>query len=157
VRVPSNGTASFATEAPLATRVWIEVKLFRAGENCLAIQGLNCSLGSSDLTLIPVLEGEVSSGAERARKVLESLQAAAGADDAHRLRYREAAALKRAGDYRQAAAKLRSPVAIDATRPEPLLRLADCLAAAGDSAAAEARLREALAQGLSGDERIWDR
>jgi hypothetical protein len=156
-RVPSNGTATFATEAPLATPVWVDVKLFRAGENCLAIQGLNCSLGSSDLSLVPVLEGEVSSGAERDRRLLESFRAAAGVEHDDVLSYLEAAVLQRAGEHLQAAAKLRLIVNADASRPEPLLRLADNLAAAGDSAAAEAQLREVLARGLTRDERVWDR
>jgi tetratricopeptide (TPR) repeat protein len=78
-------------------------------------------------------------------ELLEAFRDAAQGDDAgDRLEYLEARVLGRRGDHAAAARKLKALVGRDPARPEPLLRFAESLRAAGDPASVERELRSAL-------------
>jgi hypothetical protein len=133
-------------------------ELLRAGENILALQGLNRSLESSDFSLIPVLVGELPVDPARDREVLESFQEQPGdtPEAAARVAYLEARALQRAGRHADAAENFAAVIAQDASRPLPFLRRAQALLAAGDPEDAERTLRRALNDGLEWGGELWN-
>ena len=126
----------------------VELRFVR-GENVLAIQGLNNTRGSTDLSLIPVVRAEFGSDPEKeSQRFAEFREAARGDDAAARRTYLEARVLQRAGKLREAAARFEEVVAADPKQPEPWLHLAECLVAAGKAAEVEARLVAAFRAGL---------
>ena len=119
-------------------------RLLRPGRNVLAIQGLNRSKDSSDLSLIPVLSCRVPRDPKMDRRRFEkSISALKEKGSAERLAYLEGRLLEREGKYREAAAKLEGILTKDATRPEPYLRLAECFRALGQPEAAREWARKA--------------
>jgi serine/threonine protein kinase/Flp pilus assembly protein TadD len=158
-RVPFDALADFITKEPSSTELWLDASLVRDGENCLAVQCLNGSMASTDLIIAPALDGELPPPPTRDQEIAAGLRALAAAakDGAALLVYVEARLLQRAGDHRGAAEKLGALAAADGDGVEPILRLAESLGAAGDPAAAEARLREALATDAFPGREVWDR
>jgi tetratricopeptide (TPR) repeat protein len=109
----------------------------------------------------PVLDGLLEEDAdhdpERDRRLIEKLHAAAPAGEAlHRLLYLEGRLLARAESHREAAEKHARLIVEDPSSPEPCLRLAECLRAAGDPAAAVATIEKALSARSFDDRRLWD-
>ncbi|MBI4583298.1 MAG: tetratricopeptide repeat protein [Planctomycetes bacterium] len=89
------------------------------------------------------------------RRLLEEFRAVAGGGDAlQRLAYLEARLLERAGNHLEAAQKLKELSGVE--EPEPVLRLAENLRAAGDPEAAERELRLALGRGVFDSREMWD-
>jgi tetratricopeptide (TPR) repeat protein len=160
--IASSALATAYAEEPLEWVVLrIDAKLLWPGENLLALQGLNHTLDSSDLTLLPVLRGRLPRDPERGRKLLEAFRAVATSESGPGLiAYLEARLLQLEGKHQEAAAGFEQLAARDVSpdprRPEPLLRLAECLRAAGDPGAAEAKLRAGLEEGLAAERRVWE-
>jgi hypothetical protein len=57
---------------------------------------------------------------------------------------------------REAGEKFQTVLASERTKPEPFLRLAECLIGSGDFLHAEAVLREGLESGIPGDGALWE-
>jgi tetratricopeptide (TPR) repeat protein len=137
--------------------VSIDPKNLRAGENLLAIQGLNNSKSSSDLSLVPVLEAERPPDPARDAKLVADFRAAARGDDAPaRLAYLEGRLRQRAGKPDEAAGKLAEAASALKGSPEPVIRLAESLRAAGRPAEARDRLAGALRSVHRGEKRVWN-
>jgi tetratricopeptide (TPR) repeat protein len=103
-----------------------------------------------------VLDLETKHQPESERRLIEKLQASRPSGVAlHRLLYLEGRLLQRAGSHREAAAEF-ARLAGDTSSPEPRLRLAECLRAVGEPAAAAAALEEVCAAGSLDDRRAWD-
>ena len=94
----------------------------RAGENVLAIQGLNVNLESSDFSLIPVLEGTIAAEPRAgANEMVENFRRSAAASDP-RLSYLEGRELAQEGRHREAAERFMDAIRTDWTQVEPYRR-----------------------------------
>ncbi len=146
-----------APEPPVPFDVAIGPSLCPPGRNLLAIQGLNASTGSSDFTLIPVLKGLLPQSIGRGRDLLEGFEAEADTEEDRRIAaYLEGRILQMEGQHAEAAEVFDALTGEDPERPEPLLRLAGCLRAAGDAEVAAKRLRAGLEAGLGSGRSLWD-
>jgi tetratricopeptide (TPR) repeat protein len=104
-----------------------------------------------------VFDLEAKHQPESERTLIEKLQATLPSGAAlHRLLYLEGRFLQRAGSHREAAAAFARLVDEDASSPEPHLRLAECLRAEGEPAAAAGALEKVCAAGSLDDRRVWD-
>lgn len=144
-----------ALEPIAAVEISLETELLHPGANCLAVQGLNVSLGSSDFVLIPELKGELPRRAERDRGILERFREAGG-DARLRIAYLEGRLLEDEGEHAEAAEKFLEVVTSRPPEPEPYARLAGSLRAAGKAATLEKELRRALEQNPSGPAELWE-
>ena len=150
--LPFDAVAKHARGEPVApSELWLKPKLLRAGENILALQGLNRKDsqegGGSDFSLIPVLEEVIALDEERDRKLFAEFQPTAKGEGAPaRSAYFEGRILQRAGKHREAVAKFREVLSLDRDRTEPLLRLAESLMAT-DSDKSRRLFREELEGG----------
>ncbi|MBI4587190.1 MAG: protein kinase [Planctomycetes bacterium] len=166
-RLPFDAIAlNFTQSEPLgAFEFSVDTKLLRAGKNVLAIQGLNAQKDSSDLSLIPVLEGKHAPAPEKDKILLEDFQRAMAEGGGHRenlqasprLAYLEGLLLRRQKRYPEAEKKLREVLALDPSRPEPVAQLAETLAAMGRWKEAEEMLRRALEEKFWSDHDLWRR
>ena len=155
-RVPHDAVANLIDNA-IGDAVWMSSDLLRPGQNVLAIQGVNASRTSSDLTLIPVLEGELERDPERERKRLEEFRAARAGDAAgRRLAYFEGHLLQREGKHAEAVKKFKLALVSDDSLPQPYFRLAESLRADGRAPEAESVLREALKERFAGSAELWN-
>jgi hypothetical protein len=156
-RVPFNGMATLALVDAEDRVLEVDRSFLRSGTNTIAVQALNNSPDSSDLSLIPSIKAKRKPNSSRDRALLEALRAAAkGAGAADRIAYLEGRALERAGRHGEAALVLGDLAGRDRDRMEPVLALARCLRDAGDASAAIARLRDALGAGRAGGRAAWD-
>jgi hypothetical protein len=157
-RLSFKALADFEAQEPVAPVVLaIPLEKARRGKNVLAIQGLNRSKASSDLSLIPVLRGELLFDLERDRRRFEGFRAVAAAGGGqNRLAYLEGRILERRGRQAEALVKFQEAADWDKARPEPLLRMAEGLRSGGDPRRAMARLWEALASNVEGKASLWD-
>ncbi|HVR76663.1 MAG TPA: malectin domain-containing carbohydrate-binding protein, partial [Planctomycetota bacterium] len=125
-------------------------QLLLPGENLLAVRGLNGALEDDDFALSPVLTTTWTFDEERRldlERMLRAFQAhaeAEGQDASALTAYFEGRLLQAGGGCREAEALFRQAAALAPTRPEPLLRAAECLRAAGQPAVAEQLLHGAL-------------
>jgi hypothetical protein len=133
-----DGAAAGGSDGSVPVQVWIEGKELRRGANCLAIQGLNGGDGKNPFYLDAMLDAERAGDPARIPALLDGLRAAAKGDGARsRVAYMEGRVLQREGKLKEAAAKFREVVAQDKSRPEPSLRLAECLRALGEEVPGE--------------------
>ena len=148
VRFSFDAVARTGPSEPIPTTSFeIDKSLLRHGENVLALQGFNLTKDSSDLSLIPILQAEPSS--TTIPKRFQGLQRAAVGDEKARARwiYLEGWLLERRREPALAAEKFRRVLTLDRSQPEPFLRLAANLRAAGQATAAAMELRELLTEG----------
>jgi hypothetical protein len=160
-RLPFDALASGVAVEPLILNVYeIDQSLLMPEGNVLALQGLNATRGSSDLSLIPVLQAvPFHPGVEKALEILSGLQSVAGGDDASsRIAYLEGRLLQRGNDLDAAASKFGDLLTRNPRSPEPLLRLGEVRVEQGQPGRAEDDLRQALltAAWASGDRRVWE-
>ena len=146
------------SESPFQpTQVSLEPSLLLPGANLLAVVGLNRSKSSPDFTLQVRLSGTYKSSWKADTERFEAFRSVAtGADREERLTYLEARILARAGEHREAIAKLLEVVLKSPLRPEPLLHLVESMRATNDAARAEEKLRDALRSSLHGSEAVWE-
>ncbi|MBI4584486.1 MAG: tetratricopeptide repeat protein [Planctomycetes bacterium] len=134
----------------------LDPKLFRPGKNVVAIQALNQEKESSGFFVSTRLVGDLFPSPESDRERLEKFQKHFKGVGAISLAYFEGRILQRGRLHSEALAKFEEVLKRDRSRPEPWLRLAESLRAAGDPARAEVRLREALEADIQGSEMLWD-
>ncbi|MBN1442644.1 MAG: tetratricopeptide repeat protein, partial [Planctomycetes bacterium] len=96
-------------------------------------------------------------GRELAEKDLAAYRAIASGRAAEaRIAYFEARLAQESGDLDAAEKMFREVLAADPERPEPVIRIAQCRRARGDSAGAAKVLLDAIASGLEGFDILWD-
>jgi hypothetical protein len=103
-----------------------------------------------------LLDGEPVRDAVNAERIVRSFRDSDGTTGSAKLAYLDGVILDRLGRHREAGEKLKVSVALEESRPEPLLALAQSLCAAGESASAAAVLRSALEGSQAGHRSIWD-
>jgi tetratricopeptide (TPR) repeat protein len=132
LRRSCTATASQSHEGAIMLPDILEITRFlRPGENLLALQGLNESLGSTDFSLAPEVYLVPGNDPERDRQVLESFRPVAkGSDAPARLAYLEGRIHQRAGRSAEALAAFER-AAVAGPEPEPLERIAEVLEALG--------------------------
>jgi hypothetical protein len=147
---------TWAEEPPVPEEIVLPRDLL-PGENCLALQGLNHTLESSDFSLIPVLEAEVPLDPERRTRILERFRdGMAGENAPARLAYLEGKVLEMAGEHAGALSSFRKAAAVAPGAAEPVLRIAECLRALGDRAGAVETLLKALSAGPGESRAIFE-
>ncbi len=135
-----------------------DTPLLRRGKNVLAILGLNCSKGSSDFTLLPVLKAVATPVYERDKKRLAAYDVRATSEvQENHMAYFEGRWLQRNGKHKEAAEEFQKILAADKEDPEPYLRLVETLGALGDHEAAARCLTDALAVPMLDRRDFWDR
>ncbi|MBI4606370.1 MAG: tetratricopeptide repeat protein [Planctomycetes bacterium] len=158
-RPPHDATAEEEYWNPLLPwRIPLKPGGMRAGENLLAIHGINYSRRDADFFLSAALEAGPPDEAERAmnaRGLLDGLREAAKPGDEEMLTYLEGRVLQLAGRHDEAAAKLQALVDAGPAAAEPVSRLAECLRSAGAAAESEGLLRSALEACLPPRE-VWE-
>jgi hypothetical protein len=118
--VPHDALAAItvSVEPPVPVSFRIDPKGLREGRNVVALQGLNASLGSSDLSLIPVVTRRPESDAARDRKLVEDFRTAGGTRRPAVLAYLEGRALERAGKPAEAEDRFREAERLRASAQE---------------------------------------
>jgi serine/threonine-protein kinase len=143
---------------PLTPDVLVVTPLLRAGENLIAIQGLNDSLSSSDFSLIPEIYLVPEKDPSRDQKLLNELRAVASGEDAGaRVAYLEARLAERAGKPMEALAAYERAAAATARDPEPLERVIATLDALGRGGEVRPRLESAFGAGTTASRSLLDR
>ncbi len=149
--IPFDGVAAkrreerYPHEPVVPFEIILDPEILRPGGNLLALQGLNVSRTSSDLSLIPVLLGILPPDERRDRKLLEDFRGVSkGKDTETLLSYFQGRISQRAGRYGEAAGKFETVLKKDRKALEPFLRLVESLRAAGKPAKARDLLREKL-------------
>jgi len=129
---------TFAPEWPLATtEIPIDGAALGYGTHVLAIQVLNVSTTSSDLSMIPVLEAELDPDPARDRALLAAFRAvASGPNAAARVAYLEGRLAERSGDRERAAERFSESARLDPGAPEPRAAAASARATEGPTGAA---------------------
>ncbi len=138
-------TAHRTTDKPVdAAPVEIGREHFRAGKNVLALQGLNCNLTSSDLSILPVLRAVYAVDPAKDRQRFSVFMDRPPPNRAPHVAYLEGRIHERAGDLEAAVAAYRRSAEADRNHVAPWLRLACGLRALGRPEEAEAALRSFL-------------
>jgi serine/threonine protein kinase/tetratricopeptide (TPR) repeat protein len=125
----------------------IEPGMLRAGENLLAVQAASERPSPQEFSVTPVLRAQAALDAARSARTGRSIEAlrSAGGPEASRLAmYLEGKVLLQAGEPAEAEGLFRATAAAEDDRPEPIVAVATCLRARGQSARAEEELRMAL-------------
>ena len=130
----------------------------RAGEKALeGYPSVENPHGRYGFFLNAVLVGEKRSDAEQILSIVDKLRSSVdGKKDQNLLLYLEGRVLQEEGNYLEAAERFRSAALEDSAAPRPILRLAECLAAAGDSVGSERLLREFLVHDQETSRELWD-
>jgi len=123
-----------------------ELAIFR--QRILRVLASYTSIDDALLALEPGEPDEV-------RLLDEFASASMREEAAGRITYLEACMLERARRHLEAAGKLGEVAALDPESPEPVLRLAECLRAAGEARNAETELRAAIDKGLGESGDLW--
>ena len=112
-----------------------------------------------DLVTYESIDVALASEIDRAERVREFREHVAGqkpdGSRNHHLTYLAARELQLEKKYREAL-KHFEHAALDASRPEPILRIAECLRESDDAVAAEERIRRALSAGVEDSVLLWD-
>jgi tetratricopeptide (TPR) repeat protein len=156
--------AGGSSERDLATydfwwveEVVLDPGILHSGANVVAICAWRTGLTTRQVQLRARLEaGPAPADAivERAERARSELVASGREEDQALRHYVEGRLAVLAGSPAQGL--FEQALALDRSRPEPYLRLAEELARRGDPAAAEERLRGALESGLESHESLWD-
>jgi tetratricopeptide (TPR) repeat protein len=132
-------------EALTTDELEIPLRILVAGENVLALQGLNRSYQSSDFSLIPEVQGIFAPDLEYDRRRFAAFRGAAGGVSAPaRLAYLEGRLLQRVGREREALDLFRKAGEGDSGEPLPVLRLAQSLRVLGRNGDAADVLQRAM-------------
>ncbi len=127
------------------------------GRNCLAIQGLNNVLESSDFSLYPELSCDLFCHEGEDRRLVAAFRTVAkGSDAPARLAYAEGKVLQRAGRHEASLAQFENAASLDRSRPEPWVRIAESLVELNRPAEGESRLRAVLGTTIADDANLWD-
>lgn len=125
-------------------------------ENCLAILGLNHQLGSSDFSLIPILEAELPHDPEKDRRVLEAFRRVADPErDRAILAYTEGRVAQRTGEFRRAAESLAEAASLASDAQEPSFFLAGLLGEKEGDAGVVALVERALEPASFANRPLW--
>ncbi len=161
-RLPFDAVADAAAPEPPPAHQ-IRLPLPPQGSCVVAIQGLNRSKDNGDFSLVPELRGQFRPQAvavERGRDLLERVRRSSRPGAAARAAYLEGRLLEVEGKPAEALARFEAAAGAlseSPARPEPYVRLAECLEELGRAAEAVERLRAALSLGVEESERLWDR
>jgi WD40 repeat protein/serine/threonine protein kinase len=157
-RVPFQGVADSEAAEPLApVEIELPLEAAREGRNVFALQILNRSLRSSDLSSIPVLIARPRASTARDAERLAAFRAGAAGDDApRRIAYFEGRVAERAGATAEAAGTFERLSKEERLDPEPFLALARARLRAQDAGGAERALREAIERGIQGGISLWE-
>lgn len=144
--------------------LWLDGELLQEGKNCLALHGLNSAPDDRDLVLIARLQGEKGPEEARDQDLLGEFRRVATGPETPptnhpapaRLAYLEGRIHERAGRHREAIDHFLAASRSSPADPEPLLHLAECRRALGESARAEEEVRAALANGPSSSRDLWE-
>lgn len=128
-----------------------------SGVDVIAIQGLNASLGSTDFSLLPTLEGELKPDHTRAESLLKGFRGVAGeSGKAGRLAYLQGRLLQREVKHRQAIEQFMTLHRTSPAAVEPARALATSLGSIGDAREAENVLGRTLNETCPGARELWD-
>ncbi|HAK96244.1 MAG TPA: hypothetical protein DCM87_14945 [Planctomycetes bacterium] len=156
IAVPSKGSAVSAGNAGAPICLAIDAGALRPGDNCLAIQGLNDANRQTSFFLHAELTAALAADAAARRDVVDRVSRAAADETARTMaQYLTARALQLDGVYDEAAKRFADLCASSLSSPEPRLRHAECLHAAGATKEAAAVLRAALPEFPAARE-LWD-
>ncbi len=128
------------------------------GENILALQLLYRPKDKHSFWVTPLLDAQRTPDEVMQKRIEDCYQVLSGMDGLapSRMAYLEGRLLQKNGIFGNAEAKFREAAAADPGRPEPYLRIAECLRAAGKAAAAEENLYDALQSSCTGYDAVWD-
>jgi eukaryotic-like serine/threonine-protein kinase len=156
-RVARDGTAARDAVGRVVDLREVDSAGLREGRNVLSIQAIARSRGSS-LFVLPVLAAELRPDPAQDRSRTPTLGKDAGdAGDPFLLSYRDARILQRSGRSAEAVAEFERASSLDPSRPEPLLRMVECLRALRDFERAEVVAKSSIEGGALLEEgRMWD-
>ncbi|MBN1444459.1 MAG: protein kinase [Planctomycetes bacterium] len=153
----ATATAVVSLEPPDPVEVLLDLQHIRPGRNVLALQGLNQSISSSDLSLIPVLETLRPPDPERDARILTAFRESDDGSHPVCAAYFEGRIRQRAGQMEAAAECFRKALAArDPPPPEPIVRLAECLVASRQPEEAETMLVSSLGRHAAGELTLWN-
>ena len=127
----------------------------RPGENVLAIQVLNNTISSSDLSLIPVLRGRLKSHVPSGESFATFRRIASGDDVARRIAYLDGRLLELRGEHEAARLEFEGAAGEGERDPRPVFGIVRCLRALGRQGDVEARLRAAFTCRVRGLDQLW--
>ena len=142
-------------------RVTVSVTLpagYLQESNLLAVNGFDRSFDKTLFLVRPTVRGRLKADAVRKKEeaLLEAYRLQAKATDAvMRLTYLEGRLFQRRGEYAAASQRFAKIVKQTGEQPEPLIRLAECLRAAGRADEAERLLRGVLEKRTLDDRSLW--
>src|SRR6185503_16134517 len=137
----------------------IDVKPLKRGENVLAVQALRKS-ASVPFSLALLLKAECNFDEDNRKRCQEAFEAftavASGGNSSSLEAYFQGRLLEGCGSHREALAKYQEAGALSTRRPEPYLRIAECLRAVGQPWAGLEVLRQTLESGSGQTAILWD-
>ena len=127
----------------------------RSGKNVLAVQVLNNTISSSDLSSIPVLRGRPRDYAPSDEDFAAFRRVAGGDDAARRVAYLGGRLLELRGEHEAARLEFEKAAREGERDPRPVLGIVRCMRALGRQGDVETRLRAALRSRVRGLEQLW--